>query len=302
MKSLPNASRLSCGRKRRRRASARPADAVGWRTNGILPYSAAPASSKRLLGSGSVSAYRLRGLWRLWRARDTCRLPRFRWLRFGRRRKVNPPPFRFRFWLGLDHCFVCCRCLTNRASAAARRRTGARKLRIHRVSPGHKPTLPRFKRRRQLQAQVRRRQHADLLRYKFSGHPHHDRNPFQAARHAGHPGFPDENVNGWPTGVCEAHAGTDDPRNLDQGHRVPAVHGERQVESRLPTDDVRARSRDCLLRSRASPAGKPRERQRGRGEDAHGRQGAGAPGKGAIVTVRWPRESFLSPVEATRQA
>jgi len=29
---------------------------------------------------------------------------------------------------------------------------------------------------------------------------------------------------------------------------------------------------------------------------------AGAPGEGAIVTVRWPRESFLAPVEVARSA
>ena len=45
--------------------------------------------------------------------------------------------------------------LTDRASAAARCRTGARSLRIHGVPPGHKRTIPRFKRRRQLQAHVR---------------------------------------------------------------------------------------------------------------------------------------------------
>ena len=47
---LPNDLRLSCGRKRRGRDSAQPPDAVGRRTNGILPYLRAPASSKRLLG------------------------------------------------------------------------------------------------------------------------------------------------------------------------------------------------------------------------------------------------------------
>ena len=45
---------------------------------------------------------------------------------------------------------------TSRASAAAQRRASGRSLRIHGVPPGHKPTLPLFKRRRQLQAQVRR--------------------------------------------------------------------------------------------------------------------------------------------------
>jgi hypothetical protein len=48
----PNGSRLSCGRHARGRPGARPADGVGRRTNGILPYWAAPASSKRLLGGG----------------------------------------------------------------------------------------------------------------------------------------------------------------------------------------------------------------------------------------------------------
>ena len=43
--------RLSCGRQARGPASALPPDAVGRRTNGILPYLRAPASSKRLLGA-----------------------------------------------------------------------------------------------------------------------------------------------------------------------------------------------------------------------------------------------------------
>src|SRR3990170_1123676 len=46
----PNGPRLSCGRKRGGRLSARPPDGVGRRTSGILPYLGAPASSKRLLG------------------------------------------------------------------------------------------------------------------------------------------------------------------------------------------------------------------------------------------------------------
>ena len=56
--------------------------------------------------------------------------------------------------IGLRVVRQCCR-LTDRASAAARRRAGARSFRIHGISPGHKPTLPLFRRRRQLQAQVR---------------------------------------------------------------------------------------------------------------------------------------------------
>ena len=41
---------MSCGRERRRRVGARPADAVGRRTKATLPYLAAPASSMRWLG------------------------------------------------------------------------------------------------------------------------------------------------------------------------------------------------------------------------------------------------------------
>ena len=47
----PNGMRLSCGREARGRSSARPATSRGRRTNAILPYSIAPASSKRLLGA-----------------------------------------------------------------------------------------------------------------------------------------------------------------------------------------------------------------------------------------------------------
>ena len=48
----PNDSRLSCGRSARGRNAPAAVDVVYWRTNGILPYIVAPASSKRLLAGG----------------------------------------------------------------------------------------------------------------------------------------------------------------------------------------------------------------------------------------------------------
>jgi hypothetical protein len=56
----PNGMRLSCGRKPRGRTSAPPAEALGGGTNAILPYSGAPASSKRGLdGSARVAHSRV---------------------------------------------------------------------------------------------------------------------------------------------------------------------------------------------------------------------------------------------------
>lgn len=47
-----NDSRLSCGRSARGRNAPAAVDVVYWRTNQILPYIVAPASSKRLLAGG----------------------------------------------------------------------------------------------------------------------------------------------------------------------------------------------------------------------------------------------------------
>ena len=147
--------RLSCGPHPRGRTAPAAVGEGRWGTIGRYHCSTGSASSKRTLGAGPLTTRTLgHGAW-AWTRRLVLNPVRSSPTASGPRPAPhNTSPLLFERDKDLGRLNAR---LTNRASAAARRRAGAQHLRIHGAFQEHKPTLPLFRRRRQLQAQVRPR-------------------------------------------------------------------------------------------------------------------------------------------------